>query len=154
MSVKKQTKDNRQELAEILFMQGYMQKEIAKMVGAAELTVSRWAKADNWEERRKRTLNGKNHRLAELYDELAEFNKMIAERDGYKIATSKEADVRRKLIRDIADLESKYNIAQTTTIARDFVMFLRREDAELAEIVLKHFDAFINDIVQHAKWQD
>ncbi len=154
MSVKRQTKDNRQEIAEILFMQGYMQKEIAKMVGAAELTVSRWAKADNWEERRKRTLNGKNHRLAELYDELAEFNKMIAEREGYKIATSKEADVRRKLIRDIADLESKYNIAQTTTIARDFVMFLRREDASLAEIVLKHFDAFINDIVQHAKWQD
>lgn len=150
----KQQKDNRRELAEILFMQGYAQREIARMVEASEVSVSRWAKAGDWDTIKERTLNSKNQRLSELYAELAEFNRMIKDREGYKIANSKEADVRRKLIRDISDLEQKYNIAQTTTIARDFITYIRKDDPELAEEVLHYFDEFIDNLVKRAKWQE
>lgn len=150
----KKQQDNRRELAEILFMQGYAQREIARMVEASEVSVSRWAKEGEWDVIRQHTLNSKNQRLSELYAELAEFNKMIKEREGYKIANSKEADVRRKLIRDIADLEQKYNIAQTTTIARDFVTFIRKDNQDLAQEILHLFDDFIDNLVKRAKWQD
>lgn len=142
------------EVAKVLFMQGYTQKEIAGKIKVSEVTISRWAKEDNWDNLKKNLVNSKSERLSELYDELAEFNKMIKCREkGERFPNSKEADVRRKLIRDIADLERKYNIGQTTTIARDFVTFCRDMDFEFAQKANEYFDLFINHQIEKQKWQ-
>jgi transposase len=142
------------EVAKVLFMQGYTQKEIAGKIKVSEVTISRWAKEDNWDNLKKNLVNSKSERLSELYDELAAFNQMIKSRDiAMRFPNSKEADVRRKLIRDIADLERKYNIGQTTVIARDFVTFCRDIDFEFAQKANEYFDLFINHQIEKQKWQ-
>lgn len=142
------------EVAKVLFMQGYTQKEIAGKIAVSEQTISKWAKADHWNNLKKNLVNAKSERLSELYDELLAFNLMIKNREeGCRFPNSKEADVRRKLIRDIADLERKYNIGQTTTIARDFITFCRDIDFDFAQKANEYFDLFINHQIEKQKWQ-
>ena len=147
-------KNDLKSAAQALYTQGHSQKTIAKMLGVAELTIGRWAKAGGWATLKKNLLTEKGNRLAELYEELQEFNRMVKEKEGYKVATSKEADARRKLITDIADLESKYNIAQITTMARDFTDFVKEINHDKAEEVMELFSAFINQQVERQKWHE
>ncbi len=146
--------EERKEVAKILFLQGYTQKEIAAKLGVSTQSLTAWRKKGNWDVLKKNLLNSKNERLSELYDELAEFNKMIKEKEGYKVADSRQADARRKLLTDIEALERKYNIGQTTTIARDFVQFAKDIDFEFSQKALSYFDAFINHLIEKQKWQN
>lgn len=140
-------------MAKILFLQGYTLKDIAAKLGVSVQSLTAWRKKGNWDVLKKNLLNSKNERLSELYDELAEFNKMIKEKEGYKVADSRQADARRKLLTDIESLERKYNIGQTTTIARDFVQFTKDIDFEFSQRALSYFDAFINSLIEKQKWQ-
>lgn len=151
--VNNMSKANIEEVAKILFLQGYAQKEIATKLEVSAVSVSKWKTKGNWEALKTNLLNSKNERLGELYTELAEFNKMIKEKKDYKVANSKEADARRKLIKDIAELERKYNVAQTISIGRDFITFLKDIDFEMSQKVLSYFDNFINHQIEKQKWQ-
>lgn len=147
-------KTNNREIARMYFLEGRLQKkEIAEKLGVSVQTIANWAKADHWDSMKKNLLTGKKQRLSELYDELAEFNRMIQEKEGYKVATSAEADARRKLITDIKELEQRYNIAQTTQVAMDFCDFLKPLEPELANKVVDYFNAFINELIEKQKWQ-
>lgn len=148
------SKKNIEELARILYLQGYVQKDIAERLEVSEVSVSNWKKKGCWDNLKTNLLNSRHERLGELYNELAEFNRMVKEKDGYKICDSKEADARRKLIADISELERKYNIGQTISIGRDFVQFAQTVDAALAKQILNMYDAFVNDVIAKAKWQE
>lgn len=148
------SKKNIEELARILYLQGYVQKDIAERLEVSEVSVSNWKKKGAWDTLKTNLLNSRHERLGELYNELAEFNRMVKEKDGYKICDSKEADARRKLIADISELERKYNIGQTISIGRDFVQFAQTVDAALAKQILNMYDAFVNDVIAKAKWQE
>lgn len=151
----KQTRQQQREVAQLLYLSGSLrQKEIALKLGVSENTVSRWAKADNWDTLKTNLLTAKKQRLSELYNELKEFNRMIAEKDGYKVADSKEADARRKLITDIKELETKYSLAQTITIGEDFCEFVKQVDYTLAEKVMELYNGFINAKIEENKWQE
>ncbi len=142
------------EVAKVLFMQGYTQKEIAAKINVSEQTISKWSKTDHWDNLKKNLVNSKTERLSELYDELMALNAMIKTREeGFRFPNSKEADIRRKLIRDIADLERKYNIGQTTVIARDFITFCRDIDFDFSQKANEYFDLFINHQIDKQKWQ-
>lgn len=142
------------EVAKVLFMQGYTQKEIAAKINVSEQTISKWSKTDHWDNLKKNLVNSKTERLSELYDELMALNAMIKTREeGSRFPNSKEADIRRKLIRDIADLERKYNIGQTTVIARDFITFCRDIDFDFSQKANDYFDLFINHQIEKQKWQ-
>ena len=99
-------KNDLRDVAQTLFMQGYSQKEIAKKLGKVEQTVSRWSKEGNWKTKKTNILTSKDSRLSELYEELAEFNRMIKSKEGFKVATHTEALVRRMLVNDIVSLET------------------------------------------------
>lgn len=146
-------RDNK-ELAEILFLQGYKQKEIALKLSISETTVSKWSKAMNWRHKKDNLIMSKESRLSELYQELAEFNRMIKAKEGYKVADSKEADARRKLVTDIKDLETKYNVAETISICKDFVTYLKDLDYDFAVEVMKAAEGFINQTIDKQKWQE
>ena len=148
------SKSNLHEVAKVLFLQGYLQKEIAGKLGVSEQSIVRWSKSAHWDNLKKNLVNSKTERLSELYDELAALNKMIrGKEEGQRFPDSKEADVRRKLIRDIAELERKYNIGQTTVIARDFVVFCKDLDFEFSKKANEMFDLFINHQIDRQKWQ-
>ncbi len=147
-------KTNNREIARMYFLEGRLQKkEIAEKLGVSVQTITNWAKNDHWDSMKKNLLTGKKQRLSELYDELAEFNRMIQEKEGYKVASSAEADARRKLITDIKELEQRYNIAQTTQVAMDFCDFLKPLEPEMANKVVDYFNAFINELIEKQKWQ-
>lgn len=145
-----------EEIAKTYFIRdGLTQKEIARKINVSEQTLSRWSKKGFWDDLRRNIVNSKTERLNELYCELAALNKTIKNRtEGSRYATSKEADIRRKLIRDIADLEKKYNIAQTTVIARDYVIFCKDIDFDFAVKASDYFDAFIHNLINKQKWQE
>ena len=147
-------KDGLRDAAQVLYMNRMPQKEIAAKLGVSEVTVSRWARAGSWETLRTSLLTSKRQRLGELYAELEEFNRMIADKAGYKVASSKEADARRKLITDIRELETRYSIGQVSTVAMDFCDFVKTVDAQLASRVMELFSAFIDTKMEEAKWQN
>lgn len=147
-------KKDLREVAQILFMQGFIQKEIALKLGVSENTVSKWSRVDNWKDKKSNILMSKDSRLSEMYEELAEMNKAIRDKMSNKFANQKEATARRMLIKDIKELETKYNIAETIQIGKDFTTFLKDLDFNLAMQVLNSFDAFVNHIIQKQKWQE
>ena len=148
-------KSEQREIAKILFLSGYSQKEIAVKLKVSEVTISKWSKKENWDSLKKNLLASKNERLSELYNELAALNKSIKNRkEGERFASSKEADVRRKLIRDINDLETKYNVGSTISIARDFVNFCKDIDFDFSMKAVEYFDSFINHTIEKQKWQE
>lgn len=141
------------EVAQVIFMQGYNQKEIALKLRVSEQTVSKWKKEDNWDDKKTNILMSKDNRLSELYEELFEFNRMIKAKEVYKVADSKEADARRKLIKDIKELETKYNIAETISIGRDFTTYLKNIDFDFSMQVLEAYEGFVNHQIDKQKWQ-
>ena len=146
-------KTEQKEIAKILYLQGLDGKEIAKKLKVSEVTVSKWKNSGKWDALKINLLNSKNERLSELYNELAEFNRMIKDKQHYKCADSKEADARRKLVTDISELERKYNVGQTIQIGRDFVSFVKDIDFDFAQKTLEYFDAFITNTINKQKWQ-
>ena len=147
-------KTNNREIARMYFLEGRLQKkEIAEKLGVSVQTIANWAKADHWDSMKKNLLTGKKQRLSELYDELAEFNRMIQDKEGYQVATSKEADARRKLITDIKELETKYSLQQTITVGQDFCDYVKTIDEALANRVLDIYNAFVHQKIEDNKWQ-
>lgn len=153
MAKKKDYKKLRR-VAQELFYEGLSQKAIALKLEVSENTISEWSKKDNWKSKKDNIILSKDTRLSELYEELKEFNRMIQEKEDYKVASSKEADARRKLIRDIKELETSYNIAETIQIGRDFTTYLKDLDYDFATQVLESYEGFVNHIIEKQKWQN
>jgi len=149
-------KKDLREVSQILYMQGFTQKEIALKLQVTEKTVSKWGREDNWKDKKTNILMSKDTRLLEMYEELAAFNKMIRGKEGTKVADQKEALARRMLIKDIKELETRYNIAETIQIGKDFTTYLKDLDFDFdfAMQVLNAFDGFVNHVIQKQKWQE
>ena len=144
--------DNKRQIARTLFVQGGMtQKEIASKLEVTEQTISRWAKKDHWDELKKNVMSGKQEILRSLYTELQKLQTIIEEDGG--VADSKQADIRRKLITDIRQLETRYSVSQTVQVGMDFCEFLKEIDFELAGKISQCFQAFIDEQIEKQKWQ-
>ena len=144
--------DNKRQIARTLFVQGGMtQKEIASKLEVTEQTISRWAKKDHWDELKKNLMSGKQEILRSLYTELQKLQTIIEENGG--VADSKKADIRRKLITDIRQLETRFSVSQTVQVGMDFCEFLKEIDFELAGKISQYFQAFIDEQIEKQKWQ-
>ena len=144
--------DNKRQIARTLFVQGGMtQKEIASKLEVTEQTISRWSKKDNWDELKKNVMSGKQEILRSLYTELQKLQSIIEENGG--VADSKQADIRRKLITDIRQLETRYSVSQTVQIGMDFCEFLKEIDFDLAGKISRYFQSFIDEQIEKQKWQ-
>lgn len=136
-----------------LYCKGYNQKLIAKRLSKSETTISKWATEDNWKTRKKGLLSSKNSLIEGMLDELEEYKKMIQAKEGFKVSNSKEADARRKIIKDLKDLESEYSIGETIQIGQDFVAFAGDIEPEIAIQIMELYDAFVNHVIERKKWQ-
>ena len=144
--------DNKRQIARTLFVQGGMtQKEIASKLEVTEQTISRWSKKDHWDELKKNVMSGKQEILRSLYTELQKLQNIIEAQGG--VADSKQADIRRKLITDIRQLETRYSVSQTVQIGMDFCEFLKEIDFELAGKISKYYQSFIDEQIEKQKWQ-
>jgi len=145
MATKKEMQDKRDH-AKLLFIHEQLnQKEIAARIKVSEVTISKWANADSWDGLRVSITITKEEQLKNLYRQLAEMNKAIAERDEKKYASSSEADAISKLATAIDKMESDVGIADIVSVAKKFLTWLRKFDLSKAQEMTPLFDAFVKD---------
>jgi len=145
MATKKEMQDKRDH-AKLLFIHEQLnQKEIAARIKVSEVTISKWANADSWDGLRVSITITKEEQLKNLYRQLAEMNKVIAERDEKKYASSSEADAISKLATAIDKMESDVGIADIVSVAKKFLTWLRKFDLVKAQDMTPLFDAFVKD---------
>lgn len=145
MATKKEMQDKRDH-AKLLFIHEQLnQKEIAARIKVSEVTISKWAKADSWDGLRVSITITKEEQLKNLYRQLAELNKAIAERDEKRYASSTEADTISKLATAIDKMESDVGIADIVSVAKKFLTWLRKFDLSKAQEMTPLFDAFVKD---------
>ena len=139
------TNAQKKEFARTLFLrENLTQQEIAERVGCSRVTISNWARAGKWEEQKAGLTLTRQEQVANLYRQVAEINRTIAERpEGQRFATSKEADILGKLAAAISRMEQEVGIADTISVLTSLVEWLRPADLEKAKELSRLADAFI-----------
>lgn len=134
-------------IAKALYLDGnYTQEEIADKVGTTRQTVSRWVKAENWEEIKASVTITPAQIIAQWNRQIVEINKKINARpDGERFATTQEADALSKLAGSIKKLEADIGVPDCVSVAMRFLSWLRPLDIEAAKQFNNLFDAFIKD---------
>ncbi|MCQ5023215.1 transposase family protein, partial [Bacteroides thetaiotaomicron] len=93
------------------------QQEIADRVGVSRVSVSNWVRAGKWEEQKVGLTLTRQEQVANLYRQVAEINKAIAERpEGERFPSSKEADILGKLSAAIRNMEQEVGIADIISV--------------------------------------
>lgn len=124
-------------------------KVIAERVGATPHTVSKWAEEDKWEKKRQNMLLTREEQMQNLLIELEELNEFIKKKpEGQRFADSKEGDIRRKLVKDIKDLETKASISEIIETAKRFTKWLSEVDHAKSKEVADLFNSFIKDCLK------
>lgn len=129
----------------MLYMQGELQsRQIAEKVGVSPVTMSKWSREGNWEMLRAAVTTTREEQIRNLYMQIAEMNKAIAER-GDKYATSTEADTINKLSAAIAKMEGDYGIADIISVSKQILFWLRKRDPQKAIELSYYFDEFVKE---------
>jgi len=133
------------ELARALYLSGNtMQKDLAQRVGVTEKTIGRWVQKGEWDKLRKNLLLTREEQMAAMLTELEELNNFIKLKpEGSRFASTKEADIRRKLVRDLRELETRASVAETVNVARAMLAWCRDHDHTQAPLLTALFDLYI-----------
>jgi hypothetical protein len=124
-------------------------KALSDRTGASAHSISRWCKDEGWEKYRQNMLLTREEQMQNLLVELTELNESIKLKEkGSRYADSKEADIRRKLIKDIKELETKASVSEIIETARRFIRWIMTVDADKGKEVTNLFDAFIKDCLR------
>jgi DNA-binding XRE family transcriptional regulator len=122
------------------------QKELAERVGVTEKTMGKWIKEnkEEWDKLKKNLLLTRSERMSDLFDELTELQQSIKDKpEGQRFADSKQGDVRRKLIKDIKELETKAATHEIVHALMSLINFVREESQTDSKIITKWADIFI-----------
>lgn len=141
----KETQERLKEHAKLLYTRDNIttQKELAVKVGVNEKTVGKWIEEGNWKKLKQNIVLTRQEQHAKLMDELERLNTFIAA-SKLGFADSKTADTRRKLIRDIKDLEAEsLGLADAISVQVQFLDFVRKESLEHAQMIADYSDMFI-----------
>lgn len=144
------TRKQKEELAKMYYLQGYtVQKELAAKVGVSEKTISKWKIEGGWDKLMLNIPMVKQQQIQKLLRELEELNEHIeGKAEGKRFADSKEADVRRKLIADIKDLEGEASVSDIIGVAMAFTKWVSKTDVDKSREIGNLFDLFIKEKLQ------
>lgn len=139
--------EQKKALAKDIYLLGsFTQDEIAAKVGTTRQTVSRWAKAEGWDELKAGMTIGRDQILKNLYRQINEINTNISAREkGERHATTREADVLMKLSASIRKMENDVGISELVSSGMRFINWLKRTDLAKAKEFVNYWDAFIKD---------
>lgn len=123
---------------------GLTQKEAAEKVGLSAQTINKYYLEEKWDKLQKNFLLTREEQMANLLNELAEINNHIKKLpEGQRFADSKLGDVRRKLVKDIKELETKAALPETIHACTGLMEFIRKVDLEKAQELVVFVDAYI-----------
>lgn len=151
MKSKRITNEQKKEWAKTLFVKERLpQKEIAEKVGVSPATMTKWVNENDsqWKKLQKNLFLTREEQMAHLLDELVQINESIKLKPvGLQFADSKLADVRRKLIKDIKELETSAAIPEVIHSCKKLLEFVRDTDLKEAQRIAGIVDAFIKSIL-------
>lgn len=125
------------------------QKEIAGIVGISEKTIGKWINEEGWEKLQRNFLLTREEEMANLLDELIELNKFIKLKpEGKRFADAKEGDVRRKLIKDIKELETKAALPEILHTCKLLLEFMRKANLQVSQELSVWVDAFVKSLMR------
>ena len=129
------TNAQKKEWAKTLYLkENLTQQEIADRVGVSRVSVSNWVRAGKWEEQKVGLTLTRQEQVANLYRQVAEINKAIAERpEGERFPSSKEADILGKLSAAIRNMEQEVGIADIISVLTGLIDWVRAADLEKAK---------------------
>ena len=134
---------------EIYLLGNYTYEEIAQKVGAQRQTISRWAKAGNWDNLKAGMTVTREAILSRMYQQLNNMNSAILEREPSKRhPDTKEADVMVKLAASIKNMETDVGISDIISVGMRFGEFLRRIDLDKAKEYVKLWDVFLKEQIK------
>lgn len=134
---------------EIYLLGNYTYEEIAQKVGAQRQTISRWAKAGNWDNLKAGMTVTREAILSRMYRQLNNMNSAILEREPSKRhPDTKEADVMVKLAAAIKNMETDVGISDIISVGMRFGEFLRRIDLDKAKEYVKLWDVFLKEQIK------
>ena len=144
--LKKEEIERRKNHAKVLFTRDGVTtiKELSFQVGISEKTIGKWINEEGWQKLQKNFLLTREQEMANMLDELAELNKHIKNKpEGMRFADSKEGDVRRKLTKDIKELETSANLPEIIHVCKNVLDFIRKIDLTEAQKFSKYIDSYI-----------
>lgn len=136
----------KEEFAKLLFTKENVTDftELKRRTGVSEKTLRSWEKEGNWTKLKRNIVLTRDEQMALMYDELAEINEFIRNKpEGSRFADHKEASVRRQLVKDIKDLETKAMLPEIINSLTQFLDFVRRNDIEDTKLLANYVDQFI-----------
>ena len=139
----------KKEWAKTLYLkENLTQQEIADRVGVSRITVNRWIADGKWEEQKVGLTLTREEQVSNLYRQVAEINRKIAEKpEGERFASTTEADILGKLSAAIRKMETDVGIADVISVQTMFIEFLRPIDLDKAKELTQLSDAFIKSIL-------
>lgn len=115
------------------------QREIARILGVTEKTISKWKSTENWDRERAAYTTTKESELRRIYGQLANLNNEIENRTASEgqagIPSSKEADIQSKLSSSIRTLENDAGAAATVDVAVAFTTWCKGRSIDIAPLV-------------------
>lgn len=119
-------------------------KALALEVGITEKTASKWIAEGNWEKYKKNIVLTREEQMNLMLDELEQINNHIKEQpDGQQFADYKLAMVRRQLIKDIKDLETKALVSEHINSLTQFLSYVRVQNVTDGLLIARYVDMFI-----------
>lgn len=141
----------KKEAARLLYMEGYSQTDIGKILNVGPKSLSSWQKEGDWAGRRTmRALHQQTNR--EAIEELAAYqlqallalkNKYVEE-GNMKLIDKGEFDALAKAFSTIKTDEIKWE--EIVRILRRFTAFIESRDLEVAKRVIEFADIYINEV--------
>jgi len=139
--------NQKRELAEMHYRAGVtMAKALAAKVGVTEKTMGKWIKDGHWEKLRMNIPLVKQEQVQLMLAELQAINLTVATKpEGSRYADTKTADIRRKLVADLRDLEGETSVSDKISVAMSFTKWLGKIDVAKAQEVGALLDVFIKE---------
>lgn len=128
----------------LIVKDGFTQKEASEKVGLSAQTINKYYLEENWSKFERNFLATREEQMANLLDELVEINNYVkTQPEGQRFADSKLGDVRRKLVKDIKELETKASLPETIHACTGLMEFIRKIDLTKAQELAGYVDAYI-----------
>lgn len=136
--------EQQQDARNLFFQTDLTQLQIADQVGVSQKTISIWANEGRWQKLKELSVKTPAIMIEEMYNELAEINLGIRNREpGFRFATPKEADTRRKLLASIRYVKEQQSAGSHMEVLINFSEFLKTYQPTLVKDVVLAADAYL-----------
>lgn len=118
--------------------------ELEQRTGISQKTLRAWEKEGKWTKLKRNIIFTRDEQITLLYDEFAELNEAIrTKQEGSRYADHKESIIRRQLVKDIKELETKAMIPEIINALTQFLNFVRKDNLDNTKLVADYVDLFI-----------